>query len=79
MSQKDRDRLVILKQAEKRQIRQAEAAGQLQCIDRTRLLQLSPPRGSPPLWRACADCRTEPTPVPFASPRKARPRRGILT
>lgn len=34
MSQKERDRLVILKQAQKRQIRQAEAAVQLGCTER---------------------------------------------
>jgi transposase-like protein/biotin operon repressor len=34
MSQRDRDRLVVLKQAQKRQITQAEAAGQLRCTER---------------------------------------------
>lgn len=34
MSQKDRDRLVVLKQAQKRQLTQAEAAGQLECTER---------------------------------------------
>ena len=34
MSQRDRDRLVVLKQAQKRQITQAEAAGQLACTER---------------------------------------------
>lgn len=34
MSQRDRDRLVVLKQAQKRQITQAEAAGQLDCTER---------------------------------------------
>jgi len=34
MTQKERDRLVVLKQAQKRQITQAEAAGQLQCTER---------------------------------------------
>ena len=42
MSQKDRDRLVVLKQAQKRQITQAEAAGQLECTERhvRRLLKM---------------------------------------
>lgn len=34
MSQKDRDRLMVLKQAQKRQITQAEAAGQMECTER---------------------------------------------
>jgi predicted ArsR family transcriptional regulator len=34
MSQSDRDPLVVLKQAQKRQITQADAAGQLQCTER---------------------------------------------
>lgn len=34
MSQKDRDRLVVLKQAQKRQITQVEAAGQVECTER---------------------------------------------